>query len=43
MRTFLQPASDTSTLVESELRSYQDQRRRRHWQRQREAGRHPFY
>lgn len=43
MRTFLQPASDTSTLVESELRSYQDQRRRRHWHRQREAGRHPFY
>jgi hypothetical protein len=28
MRTFLQPASDTSTLVETELRSYLDQTRR---------------
>ena len=42
MRTFLQPASDTSTLVESELRSYQDQDLLRHRQRQRGARRHHF-
>lgn len=34
-RTFLRPASNTSTMIEAELRSYQGQRRRR---RQRQAG-----
>jgi hypothetical protein len=41
--TLLVSTSDAPTLVETELRSYQDQRRRRHRQRAREAGRTHFW